>query len=307
MHTNSTSYYNLPQFVDTDIVNDLTDTNGAYQTIDSTMHDIASAIGTDSADIAQLQAQNGDAVLTTTAQTLSGAVNELDDDLNNATTGAFALIAGNTADIGVIENTIGDANSGMIKDIGQLQTTVGSQGLSIGSIEVDVAALQGSMVSVKADVSDIKTALGNETLITTAQTVTGAINEIAGAGVQAGNVSYDNTDSGLSATNVQGAVDEVNESAVKLLSATSTGTTLNTTITAGNNYTAPEDALYLLYARSTGTSSAAWSLNNVEILTSASGESEMLVPLKKDAVISTKAVGASGDTYTYLVKTYFQF
>ena len=44
MHTDSTTYYNLPQFVGTDIVNNLTDTNGAYQTIDSTMHDIASAI-----------------------------------------------------------------------------------------------------------------------------------------------------------------------------------------------------------------------------------------------------------------------
>ena len=207
MHTNSTTYYNLPQFVGTDIVNNLTDTNGAYQTIDSTMHDIASAIGTDAADIAQLKAQNGDAVLTTTAQTLSGAVNELDDDLNNATTGAFALIAGNTSDIGVIENTIGDANSGMIKDIGQLQTTVGAQGLAISSLETTVGGNDSGLVK---DVADIKAQNGSETLITTAQTLSGAVNELAGQGVQAGNVSYDNTVSELSATNVQSAIDEVN-------------------------------------------------------------------------------------------------
>lgn len=232
MHTNSTTYYNLPQFVGTDIVNDLTDTNGAYSAIDSAIHDVASSIGEDSAKIAALEAQNGDTVLTTTAQTLSGAVNELDDDLNNATTGAFALISGNTADIAGIENTIGDSNSGMIKDIGQLQTTVGAQGLSISSLETTVGGVDSGLVK---DVADLKSAdvviqqdiaslqgsvvridgkVGSATLDTTAQDLSGAVNELNTAiGAitvpTAAEVSYDNTTSGLTADDVQEAIDEI--------------------------------------------------------------------------------------------------
>lgn len=119
--TNKTTYYELPQFVDNDIFNPLVDDNDAYSKIDTALHNIAGAEADDASeivgvksrldsaegDIDALETQNGDNVLTTTAQTLSGAVNELDadvsaldgrldiaeDDINNASTGLKAKVA----------------------------------------------------------------------------------------------------------------------------------------------------------------------------------------------------------------------
>ena len=44
-HTNETTYYNLPQYIGTDIINPLTDTNGAYSAIDAALHDVAGIAG----------------------------------------------------------------------------------------------------------------------------------------------------------------------------------------------------------------------------------------------------------------------
>ncbi len=93
--TNKTTYYELPQYVDNDIFNPLVDDNDAYSKIDTALHNIANAEADDASeivsvksrldsaegDIDALEAQNGNSVLTTTAQTLSGAVNELDADV----------------------------------------------------------------------------------------------------------------------------------------------------------------------------------------------------------------------------------
>lgn len=89
--TNKTTYYELSQYVGTDIINPLTDFNGDNEKIDAALHNIAEAVGTSAADItaltgrvtteegkvSALETQNGSDVLVTTAQTLSGAINEL--------------------------------------------------------------------------------------------------------------------------------------------------------------------------------------------------------------------------------------
>ena len=95
-HTNETPNYHLPQYVGTDIINPLVDTNGAYSDIDTALKNIADEVATDTSKVAtlettvgdsasglvkavtDLQSQNGDSVLTTDAQTLSSAINEVD-------------------------------------------------------------------------------------------------------------------------------------------------------------------------------------------------------------------------------------
>ena len=52
-HTNETTHYQLPQYVGTDILNPLVDTNGAYQTIDETMYNVAQTATQASADAQQ--------------------------------------------------------------------------------------------------------------------------------------------------------------------------------------------------------------------------------------------------------------
>lgn len=102
--TNKTTYYQLSQYVGTDIINPLTDFNGDNEKIDTALHNIAEAAGSSAADITALagrvtteegkvtalENQNGNAVLVTTAQTLSGAINELKsvNDTQNSTLSA---------------------------------------------------------------------------------------------------------------------------------------------------------------------------------------------------------------------------
>lgn len=132
--TNKTTYYELPQFVDNDIFNPLVDDNDAYAKIDTALHNIAEAetshesdivsvksrLDSAEGDIDALEAQNGDSVLTTTAQTLSGAVNELDteisaldgrldiveNDINNVSTGLKVKVNNLENDVEVLNRTI---------------------------------------------------------------------------------------------------------------------------------------------------------------------------------------------------------
>lgn len=94
--------------------------------------------------------------------------------------------------------------------IGSLQTTVTEQGTAISGLRTSVNGNTGS-------INTINELLGNGQPTTTDKTIIGAINEIQaeveaitpGGSVAASAVSYDNTTSGLSATDVQSAIDEV--------------------------------------------------------------------------------------------------
>ena len=144
--TNKTAHYELPQFVENDIFNPLVDDNDAYSKIDTALYNIADAEADDAAEIVgiksrldtaegkvdALETQNGTDVLTTVAQTLSGAVNELksgEDSLDGR--------------LDVVEDAINNATTGL---------------------SVKVAALE--------------TQNGSEILTTTAQTLSGAVNEL---------------------------------------------------------------------------------------------------------------------------------
>lgn len=149
--TNKTTHYELPQFVENDIFNPLVDDNDAYDKIDTALHNIADAEADDAAEIVaakgrldtiegkvdNLETQNGTNVLTTVAQTLSGAVNELksgEDSLDGR--------------LDVVEDDINNVTTGL---------------------KVKVAALEQQC--------------GSEVLETTAQTLSGAVNEIVTKGL----------------------------------------------------------------------------------------------------------------------------
>ena len=108
-----------------------------------------------------------------------------------------------------------DANATSItslqSDVTSLAGSVSSQGSSITSLTQSLTSLQGT-------VNTITSLIGNGEPTTQDKTIIGAINELkadidaldpSGQGVQAENVGYDNTDSGLTATNVQDAIDEL--------------------------------------------------------------------------------------------------
>lgn len=142
MHTNETSYLHLSQFVGTDIPNPLTDYNGDMEKIDNAVSEIAGAEGGFATDIAALQTQNGSEALTTVAQTLSGAVNELD------------------ADTAALQSRMTIAEGKIVADESILATAV-----------TNVSTLANK-------ISALETQAGNEVLQTTSATLSGAVNEL---------------------------------------------------------------------------------------------------------------------------------
>lgn len=113
--------------------------------------------------------------------------------------------------------------------------TLNTQINGASGIASDLSTLQGTMNTVTA-------LIGNGVPTTQDKTIIGAINEInaeIGTGVEAENVSYDNTESGLTADTVQEAIDE-------LAQGTGAGAVVVTgTLTAGQTSVTLSDASIL--------------------------------------------------------------
>lgn len=97
--------------------------------------------------------------------------------------------------------------SGHTSSIQANTQSISDQQTAITSLRADVTAAQGSINTINSLIGDGEPTTSNKTII-------GAINELAAeiepsGGVAASSVSYDNTTSGLTATNVQAAIDEV--------------------------------------------------------------------------------------------------
>lgn len=101
------------------------------------------------------------------------------------------------------------------------QTTAGTCVADIATINTSLTTITGNITSLTTTVNGntgaintINSLIGNGQPTTEDKTIIGAINEIyamigGGSSVTADVVSYDNTDSGLTADNVQDAIDEV--------------------------------------------------------------------------------------------------
>ena len=113
--------------------------------------------------------------------------------------------------------------------IANLQTAESGTATSLASLAQSVEALSGTVsqhttaiqtvtqatAGNTGSINTINSLIGNGTPTTTDKTIIGAINEInakipEGGTVEAEDVTYDNTTSGLTATDVQAAIDEVN-------------------------------------------------------------------------------------------------
>lgn len=112
--------------------------------------------------------------------------------------------------------------------IANVQTAEAGTATSLASLAQSVEALSGTVSQHTTAIQTVTTAtagntgsintinslIGNGEPTTTDKTIIGAINEIyadigAGDGVDADEVNYDNTTSGLTATDVQAALDEI--------------------------------------------------------------------------------------------------
>ena len=126
-------------------------------------------------------------------------------DFNGAMTAIDAQMKVNATAIGANETAI----SG-------LSTTVSAHTTSINTISGQITTLSTGLNTAQGNINTINSLIGNGEPTTTDKTLIGAINEIYGmitgggsTEIQAANVSYDGTTSGLLATSVQAAIDEV--------------------------------------------------------------------------------------------------
>lgn len=179
MFTNQTPNYGLPQYTSPDELNVLVDFNGAMSDIDTQMK---------SNELAAQDAKNTAVSASNKADANTLSIQALNDDVNDPATGVGPRVTALEGRVNTIDSLIGNG-----------VPTVGDDTL-IGGINANAASI------------------GNLANLTTTDksSLVAAINEVAQGGggggqtVDADDVTYDNTQSGLTATNVQDAIDEVN-------------------------------------------------------------------------------------------------
>lgn len=150
-------------------------------------------------------------------------------DWNGAMTAIDAQMKQNATDI------LANATS-----ISGLSTTVSAHTTSISTISGQISTLSTGLNTAQGNINTINSLIGNGEPTTTDKTLIGAINEIYGmitgggsTEILAANVSYDNTTSGLVATSVQAAIDEVQAEVAAIIVPSSTFEIVRGTLVAG--------------------------------------------------------------------------
>ena len=201
-HAGQTLHYGLPQYEGTDIINPLVDTNDAYSAIDEAIYNVASA-----------------------AATAVQTANEVKDDIEGT---------------GGVDSRI----SALVTRMDAVETKNVEQDTSILGVQQALATTNGNVATNTQNISDLNTTVqGHTTSIGNLSTrvqacenadtaldvrVTALENAPSPSMPTASDVSYDNTTSGLTATDVQDAIDEV-VAAIP----TSTSEVVRGTLTAG--------------------------------------------------------------------------
>jgi hypothetical protein len=111
--------------------------------------------------------------------------------------------------------TIATAESGTATSLATLSSQVETLATNQQSMATSITTLTTSVNSNTGAINTINSLIGNGEPTTQDKTIIGAINELAAeipgptTNLPAANVSYDNTTSGLTATNAQAAIDEI--------------------------------------------------------------------------------------------------
>ena len=156
----------------------------------------------------------GDETLETEAQTLSGAINELNSDigtLESVVDGHTSSIADIEADITAIETLLGNSplitTAQTITDaINEIEGEVGTlSGLPaiVSNLTQRVSTVETTVAGVSTRIGAVETKVGTSTLDTTAQNISDAINELKGdVDTNTSNISTINTTLGTAINDI---------------------------------------------------------------------------------------------------------
>lgn len=152
--------------------------------------------------------------------------------------GAMNVIDTSIASLQTAEGGTATALATLSQSVSALSDTVSQHTTAIQTVTTATAGNTGS-------INTINSLIGNGTPTTTDKTLIGAINEInakipEGGDIAAEDVTYDNTDSGLTADDVQAAINEVNGKFANIPSLTHTDITVtlapNSSVTPFSHY-----------------------------------------------------------------------
>ena len=215
--TNKTTHYELPQWTQNDIPTVLVDMNDAFSDIDTAIYN-ASVNGTEAKEV---------------VETIQPTVTQLQSDV----TGLTSDVLQNTASINTVNTKVT-----------ALQTQNGTEVLS-----TTAQTLSGAVNELKTDIESIPASTVDTAMSSTS---TNAVQNrvikayVDSINIDAEDVSYDNTNSGLSATNVQDALDEITKHDM----GTRVQLTLNTPYTCpSDGYVQPLDSGSIRIRNSSGT------------------------------------------------------
>ncbi len=217
-HTNATANYELSQFLGTDKPAWLVDYNGDMLKIDTALKAVADAEAASAEDIQELQdaigaegltgriteiennigdikTDIGSVPLPTTAQSLTGAIAEL-KGVNDSQTASIEQNARTIAQVG-----------GAIEGVSQLAYTIADVYDSTATYAVGAYAIYQNTLYKCTTAINVGEVF--DPAKWTSVKVMSEVGQGGGGSVAADNVSYDNSVSGLSATQVQAAIDEL--------------------------------------------------------------------------------------------------
>ena len=272
-------------------------------------------------------------------------------DWNSAMTAIDAAIKGVDTDV-----------QGAVVDISGLSSTVASHTSSIATISGQITVITTNLNTATGNINTINSLIGNGTPTTTDQTLIGAINELhanqgdladlttptvslvaainaisAGGAVAANAVSYDNTVSGLTATNVQAAIDELAQggsespaaSAVTYSNTTSgltatnvqdaidelaqesadfgTAIDISSNTTFANAYVAPSDGYASIYGGESGTSKPTLYVYGANATSDTSPRIALIVPIEVASAVFVRKGAKIQITATNNSSTSFKF
>lgn len=171
--------------------------------------DLSSEVHNNTANIATLRSDVSD--LGSDISTLQTDVSGVQSDLSTLS-GNVNTLSGNVSTLSGNVNTLSGTVSSLSGDVSSLQSDVSSLQSDVGTLQTDVSALQSDVAS-KSEVSynEIITSGSQIGTITIDGVSTDLYAPSATVIPPASGITYDNTTSGLQASNVQTAVDEVNE------------------------------------------------------------------------------------------------
>lgn len=240
-YTTGTTNYDLPQYVGTDTPS-WTDFNEGFAEVDSALGGAVSTVSTVGDRVTALETTvSGDDGLVTTVSSIQSDLTELE-----------GTVSGHTTSISNLGTEIDDVRSDCEDMITSNEETsaTSANAYAVGDYFRYNDVLYKCTVAI---------AEGDTIVPNTNCEATNVMTEITSGGVSvsAEDVTYDNTDSGLTATDVQSAIDEINDSMISQFQVTP-----NTVSTeAGDtevSFTATEDQVITImcYVQSDSSTSA---------------------------------------------------